>query len=147
VKVDIASMAVSLETRAPLLDTRVMEFAASLPRVWKVTAGQNKKILKDAYDGILPHDLLYRRKMGFSLPIAQWFRTDLYGYVRELLLDSRSVGRGYFRREAIETLIEEHKRGRNHALRLWALVMLEHWHREILEAPLRARAGHSPVGT
>jgi asparagine synthase (glutamine-hydrolysing) len=147
VKVDIASMAVSLETRAPLLDTRVMEFAASLPRAWKVTAGQNKKILKDAYDGILPHDLLYRRKMGFSLPIAHWFRTDLYGYVRELLLDSRSIARGYFQRDAVESLIEEHKAGRNHALRLWALVMLEHWHREILEAPIVDRAVHLPVGT
>lgn len=134
VKVDIASMATSLEARSPLLDSAVVEFAASLPRSWKVTARENKKILKDAYHGILPHDVLYRRKMGFSLPISHWFRHDLYGYVREILLDTRSVGRGYFRREAVNTLIEDHRSGRrNHSSRLWSLLMLEHWHREILE--------------
>ena len=145
VKVDIAAMAVSLETRAPLLDTAVMEFAASLPRVWKVTPRQSKKILKEAYDGILPHGLLYRRKMGFSLPIAQWFRQELYGYLREHLLDRRALGRGYFERSAVETLIEEHRAGRNHALRLWALLMLEHWHREVLDVPMTPRGFQSPA--
>jgi len=136
VKVDIASMATSLEARSPLLDTAVVEFAASLPRSWKVTSRDNKRILKEAYAGILPNDVLYRRKMGFSLPIAHWFRHELYGYVREILLDQRSVGRGYFRREAVETLIEDHRAGRrNNSSRLWSLLMLEHWHREILEAP------------
>lgn len=136
VKVDIASMAVSLETRAPLLDTAVMEFAASLPRAWKVTRTENKKILKEAYDGILPHDVLYRRKMGFSLPVAEWFRSDLYGYLRDHLLDARTVSRGYFRREEVERLIEDHRSTRrNNASRLWSLLMLEHWHREILERP------------
>jgi asparagine synthase (glutamine-hydrolysing) len=135
VKVDIASMAVSLETRSPLLDATVMEFAASLPRPWKVTRTENKKILKEAHEGVLPHDVLYRRKMGFSLPLAYWFRHDLYGYTRDLLLDDRSVDRGYFAKEAVEALIEDHRAGRqNNASRLWALVMLEHWHREILEA-------------
>jgi asparagine synthase (glutamine-hydrolysing) len=134
VKVDIASMATSLEARSPLLDSAIVEFAASLPRSWKVTARENKKILKEAYDGILPHDVLYRRKMGFSLPISHWFRHDLHGYLREMLLDTRSVGRGYFRREAVETLIEDHRAGRrNNSSRLWSLLMLEHWHREILE--------------
>jgi asparagine synthase (glutamine-hydrolysing) len=134
VKVDIASMAVSLETRSPLLDTAVMEFAASLPRDWKVTRTENKKILKDAHEGILPHDVLHRRKMGFSLPLAHWFRHDLYGYTRDLLLENRTIDRGYFEREAVEALIEDHRAGRqNNASRLWALVMLEHWHREILD--------------
>jgi asparagine synthase (glutamine-hydrolysing) len=138
VKVDIASMAVSLETRAPLLDTAVMEFAASLPRAWKVTRTENKKILKEAYEGILPHDVLYRRKMGFSMPVAEWFRDELYGYVREHLLDARSLARGYFRRDAVEALIEDHRAGRrNNASRLWSLLMLEHWHREIVDAPMR----------
>jgi asparagine synthase (glutamine-hydrolysing) len=134
VKVDIASMAVSLETRSPLLDTAIMEFAASLPRAWKVTRTESKKILKDAHRGVLPHQVLYRRKMGFSLPLAHWFRHDLYGYARDVLLDSRTVQRGYFRRDAVEALIEDHKADRaNHASRLWSLLMLEHWHREILE--------------
>ncbi len=134
VKVDIASMAVSLETRSPLLDTAVMEFAASLPRAWKVTRTENKKILKEAHEGILPHDVLYRRKMGFSLPLAHWFRHELYGYTRDLLLEPRSIDRGYFEHEAVEALIEDHRAARqNNASRLWALVMLEHWHREILD--------------
>ena len=134
VKVDIAAMSVGLEGRSPLLDTEVMEFAAALPRAWKVTARQGKKILKDAHQGILPHELLYRRKMGFSIPLKHWLRHDLYGYVREVLLDPATVRRGYFRRDVVERLIEDHKAGRrNNAARLWSLLMLEHWHRQILE--------------
>jgi asparagine synthase (glutamine-hydrolysing) len=140
VKVDIAAMSVSLEGRSPLLDTHVMEFAASLPRTWKVTARQSKKILKEAHEGILPHDVLYRRKMGFSVPLKHWLRGELYGYARDILLDPASIRRGYFRRDVVENLIEDHRAGRrNNATRLWALLMLEHWHREILEGS-RARA-------
>jgi asparagine synthase (glutamine-hydrolysing) len=141
VKVDIASMAVSLEARSPLLDASVVEFAASLPSSWKVTTRGNKKILKEAHDGILPREVLYRPKMGFSLPLAHWFRHELYGYLREQLLDDMCTARGYFRREAVESLIEEHRSGqRNHEVRLWSLLMLEHWHREILDAQLPQRA-------
>ncbi len=134
VKVDIAAMSVGLEGRSPLLDQHVMEFAASLPRAWKVTARQSKKILKEAHEGILPHEVLYRRKMGFSIPLKHWLRGDLYGYTRDLLLDPASISRGYFRRDAVERLIEDHRAGtRNNSTRLWSLLMLEHWHREILE--------------
>jgi asparagine synthase (glutamine-hydrolysing) len=148
VKVDIAAMAVGLEARSPLLDTSVMEFAASLPRHWKVTPRQGKKILKEAHHGILPHDLLYRRKMGFSMPLKHWFRHDLYAYVREVLLDTRALSRGYFRRAAVEALIEEHRAGkRNHSSRLWALLMLEHWHREILDVQPDAAPGQHPHRT
>ncbi len=134
VKVDVASMAVALEGRSPLLDTAIMEFAASLPRAWKVTARQSKKILKDAHRGILPDEILDRRKMGFSIPLKHWLRDDLYGYTRDILLDGSTVNRGYFTRESVERLIEDHRAGRrNNSARLWALLMLEHWHREILE--------------
>jgi asparagine synthase (glutamine-hydrolysing) len=136
VKVDIASMSVGLETRAPLLDTAVMEFAASLPRAWKVTRTDGKKILKDAFRDVLPGDVLDRRKMGFSIPLARWFRHDLAPYVREILLDARTLRRGYFKPAAVERLIDDHVSGRrNNAYRLWTLIMLEHWHREILERP------------
>ena len=111
-----------------------MEFAASLPRAWKVTARQSKKILKDAHRGILPDEILDRRKMGFSVPLKHWLRDDLYGYTRDILLDRSSVGRGYFKRESVERLVEDHRAGRrNNSARLWALLMLEHWHREILD--------------
>jgi asparagine synthase (glutamine-hydrolysing) len=134
VKVDVASMAVALEGRSPLLDTSIVEFAASLPRAWKVTARQSKKILKDAHRGILPDEILDRRKMGFSVPLKHWLRDDLYGYTRDILLDRSTVGRGYFTRESVERLIEDHRAGRrNNSARLWALLMLEHWHREILD--------------
>jgi asparagine synthase (glutamine-hydrolysing) len=134
VKVDVASMAVGLEGRSPLLDASILEFAASLPSNWKVGYGSSKRILKEAHHGIVPHEVMYRRKMGFSIPIAHWFRGELYDYLREHILDPRALGRGYFRRAAVEKLIDEHKSGyRNNANRLWALLMLELWHREILE--------------
>ena len=134
VKVDVASMAVSLETRSPLLDTSIMEFAASLPRTWKVGAFSSKKILKEAHHGILPYEILYRRKMGFSVPLSHWFQGELHGYIREILLDSGSLARGYFKREVIERLIDDHKAGRrNNAFRLWALLMLELWHRQFVD--------------
>src|SRR4249920_3872170 len=101
---------------------------------WKVTARQSKKILKDAHRGILPDEILDRRKMGFSVPLKHWLRDDLYGYTRDILLDRSTVGRGYFKRESVERLVEDHRAGRrNNSARLWALLMLEHWHREILE--------------
>jgi asparagine synthase (glutamine-hydrolysing) len=138
VKVDIAAMAVGLEARSPLLDASVIEFAASLPREWKVTRTQSKKILKDAHEGILPHEVMHRPKMGFSMPLARWFRSDLQGYVRDVLLDPRTLGRGYFKASAVESLIVEHAEGRrNHASRLWSLLMLEHWHREIADGHRR----------
>jgi asparagine synthase (glutamine-hydrolysing) len=135
VKVDIASMAASLEARSPLLDTSIMEFAASLPRSWKVGFSSSKRILKEAHHGILPNEIMYRRKMGFSVPLSHWFRAELYDFMRDALLDPRALNRGYFRQDAIEHLIDEHRSGqRNNAFRLWALLMLEMWHREILEA-------------
>lgn len=131
VKVDIASMAVSLEARSPLLDTEIMEFAASLPRSWKVGLFSSKRILKEAHHGILPHEILYRKKMGFAVPLSHWFRNELYGYIQDVLLDDASLSRGYFRRTSIVRMIEEHRSGRiNHANRLWALLMLELWHKE-----------------
>lgn len=133
VKVDIATMATSLEARSPLLDTKIMEFAASMPAEWKYGLRYSKKILKEAHEGILPHNILYRPKMGFGVPLSHWFRGELYDYIREVLLDPKSIERGYFNSENIEFLIEQHRSGaRNNANRLWALLMLELWHREFL---------------
>ena len=130
-KVDIASMAVSLEGRSPLLDTSVMEFAASLPSGWKVRLFDSKQILKEAYEGILPNKILYRQKMGFKVPLTHWFRSELYDYVAEVLLDKQAIDRGYFNSSFIQELIEDHKHGRkDNSARLWALLMLELWHHE-----------------
>ena len=134
VKVDVASMAASLEARSPLLDTKVMEFGASLPAKWKVGFFRSKSILKRAHHNILPYNILYRPKMGFGVPLSHWFRGDLHDYLKDILLDKQSIDRGYFQREKIEDLINEHKAGiRNNANRLWALLTMELWHREFMD--------------
>jgi len=133
-KMDIASMAVSLEGRSPLLDTSVMEFAASLPSTWKIGPLSSKRILKDAYRGILPSSIIRRPKMGFKVPLERWFRGDLYNYLREVLLDKPCLERGYFRETSIRRLIDEHKTGhRDNSARLWSLLMLELWHKKFTE--------------
>ncbi|RMH59162.1 MAG: asparagine synthase (glutamine-hydrolyzing) [Candidatus Hydrogenedentota bacterium] len=132
VKVDIASMAVSLEARSPLLDTAVMEFAASLPPRWKLGFRDSKKILKEAHNGILPEAILYRRKMGFGVPLSHWFRGDLAGYLEDTILAPNAAIERYFRPQAVRDLVREHRTGRrNNANRLWALLMLELWHRHV----------------
>jgi asparagine synthase (glutamine-hydrolysing) len=135
VKFDIASMAVSLEVRSPMLDHNFMEFVARLPEKFKMTTVTRKAILKSAFTGILPEEILYRRKMGFGVPIDHWFRGKLSDYLRDNLLSRRSVERGYFNYQFIERLIDEHISGshQRHYL-LWNLLMLELWHRTFIDA-------------
>jgi asparagine synthase (glutamine-hydrolysing) len=144
VKVDIATMAVSLEARSPFLDHRVVEFAASLPSRWKLRGRTSKYILKDVFGDLLPGDILRRGKMGFGVPIGRWFREELRGYLREVLLDPASLSRGYFDAARVRELVDEHQEGiRNHAPRLWALLMLELWHREFIDgSPSSWTAAH-----
>lgn len=134
VKVDIASMANSLEARSPFLDHRLMEFAASLPAGLKLRGRQGKYILKKAFEPLLPREVLYRRKMGFGVPINRWLRCDLREAAHDILLDRRSIGRGYFRHEAVAQLLSEHVAMRaDHSYRLWALLWLELWHRMFVD--------------
>jgi asparagine synthase (glutamine-hydrolysing) len=130
VKVDIASMGNALETRAPFLDHEVLEFAAACPPELKLRGGTGKYLLKKALAPYLPRAVLRRRKMGFGMPVAEWFRADLGEMAGDLLLSPRAVGRGYFRREAVEELLLEHRRrDADHGYRLWALLFLELWFR------------------
>jgi asparagine synthase (glutamine-hydrolysing) len=130
VKMDIACMANSLEARSPFLDHEFMEFTASLPASLKLKGHQSKYILKKAFGDLLPKEILTRGKMGFGVPIERWFRRELKDYVRDILLSTRSLERGYFRRDTIETLIQQHIAGKmNHGYRLWNLLNLEIWHR------------------
>ncbi|MFL5779850.1 MAG: asparagine synthase (glutamine-hydrolyzing) [Thermoleophilaceae bacterium] len=141
VKMDIATMASSLEARSPFLDHHVMEFAASLPAEYKIERGEKKSILKSAYRDLLPHDVLYRPKMGFGVPLAHWFRGELRDMPSEVLLDPGALDRGYFRRAEVERLIAEHRDGAaDHALRLWVLLQLEMWHREVADPATRPAA-------
>ncbi len=142
VKMDIATMAHSVEARSPLLDHHVMELAASIPADLKLRGLSGKRILKAALRGRLPDEVLDRPKMGFGVPLARWFREDLRSLPEDVLLDPVATHRGYFRRGAIETMIAEHRAGRaDHSFRLWILLQLELWHREVLEAPRPRLAG------
>ena len=133
VKVDIATMANSLEGRSPLLDHHVMEFAASLPPSWKVRRGTTKYLLKEAGRGWLPDDILDRPKMGFGVPIGAWFRSELRDMAWDLLTDATASGRGYFDPAEVRRLLTEHASGHDHSPRLWALLQLELWHRTWLD--------------
>ncbi len=134
VKVDIASMANSLEVRCPFLDRELVEFAVSLPTELKIHGGERKYLLKRAYEGIVPSENMYRRKRGFAVPIGAWFRGDLRAFAEDVVLSERSLARGYFRREPLTRLVREHTAGRaDHTHRLWALLMLELWHRAFVD--------------
>jgi len=131
-KVDIASMANSLEVRSPFLDHRVAEFAAALPWRFKQGRGQRKRILRAACADLLPPSVARRPKMGFGVPLARWFRGEWERPLRELLLDSRARARGFFRTDAVEALIREHCEVRtDHSYALWALLVLELWFQEV----------------
>jgi asparagine synthase (glutamine-hydrolysing) len=134
VKVDIASMAVSLEARSPFLDHHVIEFAASLPESLKLRGVTTKYLLKRMLKRLLPAENLERKKMGFGVPIGHWFRGELQGFLRETLLSERALKRNLFKRESIARLIELHTRGeRDFAHQLWTLLMLELWFQRFID--------------
>jgi asparagine synthase (glutamine-hydrolysing) len=129
VKVDITTMANSLEARSPFLDHHLMEWAAGLPANLKVRAGITKYLLKKAMAGWLPAELIKRRKMGFGVPLATWLRTDLRELSWDLLTDRTARSRGFFRPDAVTELLRLHDAGHDHSSRIWALVQFELWHR------------------
>jgi asparagine synthase (glutamine-hydrolysing) len=136
VKVDVATMAHSLEARSPFLDHHVMEYAARLPDSLKLRDGQTKYILKKSLRGILPAQVLERPKMGFGVPVGRWFREDLKEMVHEVLLGERALARGYFRRGSLVDIVSRHMSGReDRGNQLWNLLMFELWHRMFIDRP------------
>ena len=132
-KVDIASMANSLEARSPFLDHKVIEFAASLPESLKMNRFRPKYLLKKVAARLVPPEVVYRRKMGFGVPIAKWFRGEMSGYVGDVLLSEASLGRGLFEPAEIRKYVDQHIKGENdHATQLWSLLMLELWYRRFI---------------
>jgi asparagine synthase (glutamine-hydrolysing) len=132
---DIATMAHSLETRSPFLDQEFMAWSAGLPAQLKLDGSRSKVLLKEAMRGVLPDAVLDRPKMGFGVPLDRWFREDLAGLPAEILLDPRSLDRGLLARAEVERLIAAHRsREGDHSLRLWTLIQLEMWFREVVEA-------------
>jgi asparagine synthase (glutamine-hydrolysing) len=127
-KVDRASMAHSLEVRVPLLDHEVVEYAAGIPASYKLRRGAGKYIFKRALAGLLPHDVLHRRKMGFSLPLARWFRGELKGSFEARVLRKDAFVAELFDQAPIRRWWGQHQRGtRDYAPHLWALLVLECW--------------------
>ncbi|MDB4470831.1 asparagine synthase (glutamine-hydrolyzing) [Deltaproteobacteria bacterium] len=127
-KVDRASMLCSLETRAPLLDHEFLELAAKIPSNLKLKNGTTKYILKKSLEGILPDNILYRKKMGFGVPLVHWFKEDLVNYARDILFSTEAKQRGYFNMQQIENVLDNHqKAGRDLSPRIWGLLFFEHW--------------------
>jgi asparagine synthase (glutamine-hydrolysing) len=134
VKMDIASMANSLESRSPFLDHKLMEFSAGIPAGLKLKGLTLKYILKQALKGFLPDEILTRGKMGFGVPISRWFRGELKEYLQATLSVESINKRGYLRPEPIQNLIQQHLSGKmDHGARLWGLLVLELWFREYID--------------
>jgi asparagine synthase (glutamine-hydrolysing) len=136
-KIDIASMAYSLEARSPLLDHELMQFAATLPPELKLDGRERKVGFRRALRGWIPDEILDGPKQGFVLPLSEWFRGELKDYAREVLLDPAALRRGYFRPQAVADLLDRHVSGEQDSSRgIWNLLVFELWHQRFIDAPL-----------
>jgi asparagine synthase (glutamine-hydrolysing) len=134
VKMDIASMAVSLEARSPFLDHHVMEYAASLPEKLKLRGLTTKYLLKRVLKTLVPEENLTRSKMGFGVPIGYWFRGAMQPFLRETLLSDKALSRGLFKPEAVRSFVDRHVEAKaDHSQRLWSLLMLELWFQRFID--------------
>lgn len=134
VKVDIATMANSLEARSPLLDHKVIEFAASLPENIKLKGTENKSLLKKVAGNLVPKEVLYRKKMGFGVPITHWLRGALKDFLRENLLSEKFAKRGIVKKEVVAKIVSEHiSSEKDNVWQLWTLLMLELWFQHFID--------------
>ena len=131
---DRMTMAHSIESRAPLIDHKLVEYAASIPAYYKLKGNKIKYILRKVAARYLPDELVYRKKQGFGFPIAQWIRSDLSGFLQKLFAESRFVELGIFEQKYMQELLDEHLSGKvDHNFRLWILLNLELWYRIYFE--------------
>ncbi|MFL6467408.1 MAG: asparagine synthase (glutamine-hydrolyzing), partial [Pyrinomonadaceae bacterium] len=134
VKVDIASMANSLEARSPFLDHKLIEFAASLPSTMKLRGTETKTLLKKVASTLVPKEVIYRRKMGFGVPIGKWFRGEMSGFLRDTLLSHSAASRGVLNPVNVKKYVDEHIAGKlDHTHRLWTILMLELWFQRFID--------------
>lgn len=145
-KVDVASMAHSLEARAPMLDHLFLEFTAKIPVNLKLNNGtRSKYIFKKAAEPFLPMEIIHRPKMGFAVPTDHWFRNELKELVFDTLLSPRALGRGYFRKEAVERILTQHQTPPfNWQYLIWNMLMLELWHQMFIDKTLAPPTKHAP---
>jgi asparagine synthase (glutamine-hydrolysing) len=140
-KVDRASMTHSLEVREPLMDHPLVEWLATLPRELKVQGTEGKVLLKKAMEPHLPREIMYRPKMGFAVPLAQWFRGPLRQRVQDSVLGDTLAGTGIFERRVLEQIVAHHQRGiRDHSSPIWTLLMFEAFLHNVLGVTQRERA-------
>jgi asparagine synthase (glutamine-hydrolysing) len=143
-KQDNMSMAASIESRVPFLDHVLVEWAMGVPAGVQIRGTSGKRILKKAMEGLLPREIIYRPKLGFPTPWSGWLAGSQLDSIEQLLLEPRSLERGYFRRAAVEKLFREHRaKYRDHYDRIWRLLNLELWHRVCLEGQPHDWAGLS----
>ena len=143
-KVDRMTMAHSLEARPPLLDHKLVEFAATVPAKFRIHDGTTKYLFKQAMRGILPNQIIDRQKHGFAVPLAQWFRGDLATFARDLLLSNTCRQRGIFNEGYVKRLFNLNARGRDLDLQLWTMMSFELWCRRFLDTSSLTAA--APVG-
>src|SRR4029453_14369154 len=135
------SMAHSIESRVPLLDNEVIEFASTLPASLKIVNGRRKHVLKEAASRLLPPEILDRRKQGFGVPLGVWFRGGLTDVFPDVVPPPTTRQRGYFSSAFVDRIVGEHLSGkRDHSLRLWQLLVFELWHRHYLDTTLSIAA-------
>ncbi|HEY2673574.1 MAG TPA: asparagine synthase (glutamine-hydrolyzing) [Rugosimonospora sp.] len=136
-KVDISTMANSLEARSPFLDHLLMEWAGHLPTGLKVRGHTTKYLLKRALEPWLPREVIYRPKMGFGVPLARWLRGELRDLAWDVLTDATARSRGIFRPDTVAGMLRRHDRGLDEGHRIWTLVQFELWHRRFLDGSRR----------
>jgi asparagine synthase (glutamine-hydrolysing) len=140
-KQDRMSMAASIESRVPFLDHKLVEFSTALPDRLKLRGWTTKYVLREAMKGLLPEPILKRRKLGFPVPLARWFRGEFRPMVDEFVAGDRALARGHFRPDFVRRIVGEHAAGHaDHTERLWTLVNFEMWQRQFLEGEMPAGA-------
>jgi asparagine synthase (glutamine-hydrolysing) len=126
-KVDGATMGVSVEARSPFLDIDLVELAMRIPADVRFRGGKPKSLLRRLALRHVPAECVERRKQGFAAPIGKWLRKDWADLVEDCVLGPHVEQRGWFRRQALERVVHEHRRGVNHDYLIWALLVLEMW--------------------
>jgi asparagine synthase (glutamine-hydrolysing) len=135
VKADKMTMANSVELRVPLLDHSVLEYASALPAHFKLHGMTTKYILKEAFTGRVPEEIIRRKKTGFPVPYDKWMSNELKEYMSAILLDDRTMKRGYFQRDAIRRMLDANGRSATYSKEIFLLVVLELWHRCFIDSP------------
>jgi asparagine synthase (glutamine-hydrolysing) len=142
-RVDKIGMSVSIEARVPFLDHHLVEYALDIPMEQKIKGRTAKHILKKAVEGIIPHNIIYRKKMGFGAPMSQWLQGDFGHYVERSMKASGLMQQGYFNHDYVQKLFEHHRSGkRDNSLYIWTLFNLSAWYDYWIDQKVDATAGH-----